>query len=459
MTDRTTAIKNTLTNVEAFAARPPRALTGAVVTLLTSFAVTAFGIAPLAPDARDLPQRVVEESVATADLDSQLAALAEHNIGLSRNELTRSSDTADSLLKRMGAFDPAAALFLRNDPTARRLLQGRAGKMVQVTADAGGTVKSLVARFPAESAEQQGSHFSRLTITRQGEKFSAKLEAAPLQAQVRLASGTIRSSLFAATDESRIPDTVASQMAEMFSGDIDFHRELQKGDRFSIVFESLTADGEPINWDGAGRLVAGEFVNNGKTYSSVLFRDQVTGKSSYYSFDGKSKKRAFLASPMEFSRVTSGFSMRFHPILQTWRQHLGTDYGAPTGTPVRVVGDGTVEFAGWQNGFGNVVHVRHSGDRTTVYAHLSRIDVKKGQRIEQGTRLGAVGATGWATGPHLHFEFRVKGQHQDPRVIARASEALTLPNYARGQFQQMVASVKTQLSVAQTMNDGATSAD
>jgi murein DD-endopeptidase MepM/ murein hydrolase activator NlpD len=150
--------------------------------------------------------------------------------------------------------------------------------------------------------------------------------------------------------------------------------------------------------------------------------------------------------------------MRFHPIMQTWRQHNGVDYGAPTGTPVRTVGDGVVEMAGWQNGFGNVVQVRHSGDRTTVYAHLSRIDVKKGQRIEQGQRVGAVGMTGWATGPHLHFEFRVGGRHVDPRAIARASEAVTLPGYAKSQFLQTVASVKTQLAVAQTV-DGVTAAD
>ena len=150
--------------------------------------------------------------------------------------------------------------------------------------------------------------------------------------------------------------------------------------------------------------------------------------------------------------------MRFHPNLNTWSQHNGVDYGAPTGTAVRSVGDGVVEMAVWQNGFGNVVHVRHAGDRTTVYAHLSKIDVKKGQRIEQGQRIGAVGATGWATGPHLHFEFRVGGRHMDPRAIARASEAITLPGYAKAQFQATVASVKTQLAVAETM-DGVSAAD
>jgi murein DD-endopeptidase MepM/ murein hydrolase activator NlpD len=460
VTDWKNELKQTLARAEAFTARHPRALTATVVGLLGGFAVTAFGIAPLAPNAEDLPQRVITESVQTLDLEEQLSALATHELTLVRNDVTRASDTADSLLRRMGAFDPAAAAFLRSDPLGQRVLKGRVGKMVQLSAEPDGTVHSMVVRFPAELAEQQATHFSRLSIERKGQGFAAKLETAPLQPQVRLGSGTVRSSLFVATDEAGIPDAVASQMADMFSGDIDFHRELRKGDRFSVVFESLSADGEPINWGQAsGRVIAAEFVNNGKSHSAVWFKDPASGKGNFYGFDGQSKRRAFLASPMEFSRVTSGFAMRFHPILQKWRAHLGTDYGAPTGTPVRTVGDGVVEFAGWQNGFGNVIHVRHSGDRQTVYAHLSRIDVKKGQRIEQGQKIGAVGATGWATGPHLHFEFRVKGQHQDPRIIARASEAITLPATAKTQFQATVASVKNQLSAAESMGVGVSGAD
>jgi len=458
--NRLQQLQASLQYAEAFAARHPRALTATVVGMLSCFAVTAFGIAPLAPDAAELPKRTLVENLATPDIEGQLDELAAHAIGLTRAEATRSSDTPDSLLKRAGAFDPAAAAFLRTDPLGRRVLQGRAGKMVHLTADASGQVQKIVVRFPAEKVEQQGSHFTRLTIERDGAVFRARTEIAPLQTQVALGSGSIRTSLFAATDDANIPDAIASQMADMFSGDIDFHRELRKGDRFSIVYETLTADGEPVQWDGGvGRLLAGEFTNNGRTYSAVWFKDSASGKASFYGFDGQSKRRAFLASPMEFSRITSGFAMRFHPILQTWRQHNGVDYGAPTGTAVRSVGDGTVEMAGWQNGFGNVVQVRHAGDRSTVYAHLSKIDVKKGQRIEQGQRLGAVGMTGWATGPHLHFEFRVGGRHMDPRVIAKASEAVTLPNYAKAQFQQVVASVKTQLAVAETMDGVVSAAD
>ena len=131
------------------------------------------------------------------------------------------------------------------------------------------------------------------------------------------------------------------------------------------------------------------------------------GKGAYFGLDGQSKQRSFLASPLEFSRVTSGFAMRMHPILNSWKQHKGVDYGAPTGTPIRAIGDGVVEFAGWQNGYGNVVQVRHGNERLTVYAHLSRIEVAKGQKVDQGAIIGAVGQTGWATGPHLHFEVKI----------------------------------------------------
>jgi len=202
-----------------------------------------------------------------------------------------------------------------------------------------------------------------------------------------------------------------------------------------------------------GRVLAAEFVNNGKTYSAVWFKDaSADGKGGYFDINGESKRRAFLASPMEFSRVTSGFAMRFHPILQTWKQHNGVDYGAPMGTAVRSVGDGVVDFAGWQNGYGNVVQIKHSNERSTVYAHLSRIDVRKGQRVEQGARVGAVGMTGWATGPHLHFEVKLRGQQQNPLTIAKSSEAIQLAPSAKAQFAQLALGVRAQLEAAETVS-------
>ncbi len=444
-------ISDALRRVETFSKRHRKGLVAGAVALLAGFGVTAIAVAPLAPDAALLPQRLVVEAVVPEGLDSQLMALAAQDLSLVRSDVTRGTDTAPGLLARLGVSDASAAAFIRSDATARLLLAGRGGKMVQAETDAEGGLKKLVARFPSDRPELAKSHFMRLTLSRAGSGWQAQLQTAPYEKLERLSSGTIRSTLFAATDESGMPDSVASQIAELFSTDIDFHRELRKGDTFSVIYEALLADGQPVVWnEGAGRVKGAEFVNGGRTYTAVLF-DGSDGRAAYYDVNGRSKRRAFLASPMEFSRVTSGFAMRMHPLLQSWRQHNGVDYGAPTGTAVRSVGDGTVEFAGWQNGYGNVVLLRHANDRSTLYGHLSHIDVRKGQRIEQGQRIGAVGMTGWATGPHLHFEFRIAGRHQDPLRIAKASEAVPLDAAARPRFAELVHSVQAKLDVAETL--------
>jgi murein DD-endopeptidase MepM/ murein hydrolase activator NlpD len=431
-----------------FANHHRRHLIAAVVMGLGGFTVTAFGIAPLMPDAANLPLRSVAESLQPVGLGEQLDALAGQTLELRRSTISRGTDSAEALLLRMGVTDVAAAAFMRNDPVARRVLQGRGGKLVQATADASGRLQQLVARYPTDKADQRLTHFTRLTLERVQGQWQARSEVAELTTGVRLGSGSIRSSLFAATDEAGLPDAVAVQVAEIFAADIDFHRELRKGDTFSVVYESLSADGETVPWnEGAGRVLAAEFVNAGKVLQAVWFVDG-QNRGAYFGPDGVSRRRAFLASPLEFSRVTSGFAMRFHPLLKSWRAHLGVDYGAPTGTPVRVVGDGVVQFAGRQNGYGNVVEVRHGNERSTLYAHLSQIDVRKGQHLEQGERIGAVGATGWATGPHLHFEFRVNGHHQDPLKIARAAEAMTLGSQDRARFLQTAQVVQTALQAA-----------
>ena len=454
------AVASATARTGRFVSAHPRSLSAAVMLGLAGFGVTAFGIAPMAPDAADIPKRLVTEIVVPDGIQSQLDVLAEHELELYRTDLTRASDTVDSLLKRLNVSDAGAAQFLRSDTTARRLLEGRGGKMVRVQTDENGTLTELVARYAPANAELLGTHFTRLTVKRFAGKLLAMLETAPLAAQVRMGSGTVRTSLFAATDEARIPDAVATQIAEVFATDLDFHRQLQKGDTFSVLYEALTADGEPITWSSsaAGKVLAADFVNNGKTYSAVWFKD-ASGKGSYFGFDGHSKKRAFLASPMEFSRVTSGFAMRMHPILNSWKQHKGVDYGAPSGTAIRSVGDGTVDFAGWQNGYGNVVEIRHSAQRATLYAHMSSIDVKLGAHVEQGQRIGTVGATGWATGPHLHFEVKVGGVQQNPLIMAKASESSPLAPAQKAEFAQLAKSLKDQLDVADTVARSGTYAE
>ena len=422
----------------------PKRLTAALVAILMTGGGGAFAVASLGPDPVDLPVRLVEQAVPSLATDTSLAELLERpGFSLYRSEQVRSTDTAESLLQRMGIADPAAAAFLRRDANALQNLLGRSGRMVSAET----TNDHRLLRITARWAQNEDSQFKRLVIEKTGDSFASRIETAPLATSSRLAGGVIRSSLFAATDAANIPDTVAVQLAEMFSGNIDFRRALRQGDRFSVVYETLEADGEPLR---SGRVLSAEFHNGGKTHQAVWFQESAKAQGAYYTLDGQSMRRAYLTSPVEFSRISSGFKMRFHPILQTWRAHLGTDFAATTGTPVRTVGDGVVEFAGVQNGYGNVVYVKHRNQHVTVYAHLSRIDVRANQAIDQGTTVGAVGSTGWATGPHLHFEFRVAGKQMDPMTIAQQSEsAAPVSAAARPAFNRMAAVMRTQLSSAE----------
>ncbi|CAM8632293.1 putative peptidase [Comamonadaceae bacterium] len=442
------AVEQCVARAAALVQQYPKRITAIIAALLVGGTGGTFAVANFAPDASDLPVRTVVETVQSdllAARNEDISALA---MRLYRSETTRSSDTADTLLKRLGVIDPQAAAYLRADAQAQSALLGRAGRNVTAEVNERQGLLKLSARWsPADDGT-----FKRLTIDKTESGFRSQVETLPLVSNTRLASGVINSSLFAATDDARLPDSIATQIAEIFSGDIDFHRALRKGDRFSVVYETLEGDGEPMR---AGRVLSAEFVNAGKPFQAMWFKDPVTpGKGGYYTLAGESLRRAFLASPLEFSRVTSGFKMRFHPILQTWRAHLGVDYAAATGTPVRSVGDGTVDFAGVQGGFGNVVMVKHQNNQTTVYAHLSRINVKKGQNVSQGQNIGAVGATGWATGPHLHFEFRVNGVHHDPLTIARQSEAVPVSTAAKPLFDKAAQSVRAQLASAAQLTPG-----
>jgi len=436
-------------------------LAGAAILFLGS---STFGLASvvvsLAPDASAVAPREVTEEVTPLPLARQSELLRTHSFRLYRSDVTRSSDTAESLLARLGVDDAAAVQFLRADTKSQQGMLGRPGRHVTAEINESGALMQLTARW----SNSDDGNFNRLVILRGDASFASRLDTPALTVSVRMGSGVIDSSLFAATDDAQIPDSVAVQLAEIFSGDIDFHRSLRKGDHFSVVYESLEADGEPLR---AGRVLGAEFVNAGKAYHAMWFQDPGAKSASaaqagaashsrtrggYYTLEGNRLSRAYLAAPLAFSRVSSGFRMRFHPILKKWRRHLGTDYAAPTGTPVRTVGDGVVHFAGVQNGFGKVVYVNHRNNHTTVYAHLSRIYVRRGQRVDQGDRIGAVGATGWATGAHLHFEFRVNGRHVNPRAISRQGETIPVSAAAKPQFLQDAAQMRQQLAMAATLH-------
>jgi len=397
--------------------------------------VAAFGLAP----------DTTLETVATVEVRRALPPPAlqpidEGSTGYWREERIERGDTVGSVLSRLGIDDAEAMAFLRTDPAARPLYQLRPGRPLVVETDDDGRLLHL--RFITGRGDL-------LSIARDGERLAAATSAAPIEVGLRLAAGEIRTSLFGAADAVGLPDAVTLQLAEVFSGDIDFYKDLQRGDRFAVVYEMRYVDGEAV---AAGRIVAAEFTNHGKTFRAFLWRG-ADGTDAYYTEDGSALRKAFLRSPMEFSRVTSGFSnARFHPILQTWRAHRGVDYAAPTGTPVRATGNGKVDFAGVRGGYGRVIQLRHSGAYSTVYAHLSRFapQVKSGARVSQGEVIGYVGKTGWATGPHLHYEFRVANEARNPLTLALPGGE-PLPAWQKAAFVAGIGSAVERLSLPRVM--------
>ena len=434
--------------LRAFVARHPKHVTAALAVVLLGGGGGAFAVANLGPDASNLPVRILVENLETPNLEQQVAELEQKTLKLYRNDITRGSDTAESLLRRLGLLDSAAATYIRQTPEVRQALLNRSGRNVSVEANEQQQLLTLTTRWLKNDNDTQ---FQRMVITRNdNNKFSVRTDSAPLTASVRMTGGTVASSLYAASDEARLPDNVTRQLADVFSGQIDFHRALRKGAIFSVVYETLEAEGEPLR---AGRLLSAEITNDKKTYDAVWFQEPGQ-KGAYYTMSGDSLRRAFLASPMPYSRRTSGFGMREHPIFHTQRAHLGVDYAAPTGTPVISVADGVVVESGFSGGFGNMVVVQHNARQSTVYAHLSKIAVRKGQAIKQGDNLGAVGATGWATGPHLHFEFRINGRHVDPLTLAQQGSSEPISAALRPQFNKRAEYARTQLMAAAQMRQG-----
>jgi murein DD-endopeptidase MepM/ murein hydrolase activator NlpD len=219
------------------------------------------------------------------------------------------------------------------------------------------------------------------------------------------------------------------------------------GDRFQVAYETFEAEGEVLSF---GQLLGAEFVNRGQKHQVVWF-EEARSKGAFYNPNGQSLKRSFLASPLAFSRVSSRYGMRFHPISGREKPHLGVDFAAPTGTPVRSVGDGKIVHAGWKGGYGNLVIVQHNDQKSTAYAHLSRIGVRKGQSVAQGALIGAVGSTGASTGPHLHFEYLVRNQHQDPLTLARDGGSPSVTASAKTEFKRQAQAIRQQLDAAATV--------
>lgn len=388
--------------------------------------LTAFGIAPGA--AVNLPQQtLVQEPLDLPDLPAPPETV---NRFVSQERVLR-GDTVGALFERLGVRDLRALEFLRADVTGRAIFRQLVpGRMLQ--AETGGNGELLALRYFLSAA-------SLLEVKRGPQGFEARNREISEPPRLFHRTAIIRSSLFAATDAAGIPDAIAMQVARVFATDIDFHADLRKGDRISIVYEMIYASGELV---APGRILAAEFVNGGRAYQAVLFRGEV-GAEAYYSFDGTNRAKAFLRSPVEFSRVSSGFGGRFHPIFNNWRAHTGVDFAAPHGTRVIASADGYVVAAGNRGGYGNAVEIRHGGSVTTLYAHLSGFakGIRAGSRVRQGEPVGYVGATGFATGPHLHYEFKMSGIHQDPLRVA-LPKAEPVPAQLKARFLEVASEAR-----------------
>lgn len=272
-----------------------------------------------------------------------------------------------------------------------------------------------------------------LIVSRQDSGLlKSHVEEKPIEKRIAFGGSRIHESFFVAGKHAKLDDVLIMELANIFAYDIDFAQDIQPNDHFKVLFEEYFVNGVKV---GNGPIVAAEFVNNGKQYRAVRYTDS-EGKSSYYTPSGQSLKKAFLRTPVQYTRISSHFNLqRRHPILHKIRAHKGVDYAAPTGTPVKAAGGGKVQFVGTKSGYGNTIILQHGHKYSTLYAHLSRFskNLRPGQTIKQGQIIGFVGSTGLASGPHLHYEFRINGTHHNPLTVS-LPQADGIANQAKPRF-------------------------
>lgn len=427
----------------------------AIASVLALGAMTAVAVAPRQisdpPDA----VRVVE----SLPLQLQAPTPIDHFV---QSERVRRGDTLASVLARMGALDDAFLRFVTTQQGAGRLaLQLKPGRTVRAEIDGAGRVIHFAYRPGGlEDMVARGTALTRLVIERDGGHFSAREEIVEVERERATRALEVRTTLFAAADAVDLPDAVTAQIDRIFGNEFELHKSVRRGDRMRVVYETIKEAG---SYDSPvpGRVLAVELTAQGVPHEAVWFereartaagararRVQAGSHGAYYSFNGEGLKKSFLRNPLVESRVMSGFSdSRLHPVMRDWRAHKGVDFAAPIGTGVRAVGDGAIEFLGQQRGYGNVVIVKHAAKITTVYAHLNGFPdgLETGDRVARGETIGFVGQTGWATGPHLHFEFKIAGDHADPLTVA-LPQSSPLDARERGRFGALAQAYRAELA-------------
>jgi murein DD-endopeptidase MepM/ murein hydrolase activator NlpD len=383
-----------------------------------------------------LPIAQTEAQPAEPQVLPSAAPPNEASLGFSTIEVvvTR-NDTMDRLFRRF-ELNLGDLASLRNLPEVRSQVDRlRPGEMLRLM-HRGGELVGL---------ERKLSDSETLKVTRDANGFSSDVLENPLEVRTRTASATIQNSLFQAAADAELSDRVAFDLAEIFQYDIDFVLDIQSGDRFTVVYEEVFQDGVPLR---IGNILAAKFVNEGREYRAVRYVDS-EGRGQYFSPDGKSLRKAFIRAPVQFSRISSRFNpSRKHPVLNRIRAHRGVDYAAPVGTPVRAAGEGRVRFVGQQGGYGNVIELEHGSGVVTVYGHLSRFAAKlrRGQQVDLAQVIGYVGKTGLATGPHLHYEYRIRGVHKNPQTVP-LPDAEPIPGAERERFLTSTADLVNMLDL------------
>jgi murein DD-endopeptidase MepM/ murein hydrolase activator NlpD len=350
--------------------------------------------------------------------------------------IVKPGDTLDQLFRRHNLSVNDLASMVRLPDASRHLRILQPGDQIGVTHDEGRVL----------SLTRELDEIRMLIITREEEGFAAETIEREVEIRTTGAHGVIRSSLFGAGIAAGIPDSVIMNMAAMFQWDIDFIQDVRVGDEFTVIYEELWRDGKKLR---DGEILAAQFLNQGRQHRAARFID-TDGRSSFFTPEGRSVRRAFIRAPVDFTRISSNFDLsRRHPVLNTIRAHRGVDYAAPTGTPIRAAGDGRVQFRGVQGGYGNTVILEHGGNITTLYAHMSRFGPQRtGSRVRQGEVIGYVGMTGLATGPHLHYEYRVNGVHRNPRTVPLPA-ADPIPAEYRTEFEATTAAFWRQIELYQ----------
>ncbi len=318
----------------------------------------------------------------------------------------RSGDTLDRLFRRHDLDLGNLAAIVQLPEAAEHLKLLRPGDEFTIRHDG----RQLVSLY----RDLDLTH--SLRVSRGDSGYVAEIIERPIETHKRLAYGRIESSLFESAASAGLPDRLIMSLAGIFAWDIDFVLDIRKSDDYYILYEEIYQDGKFVT---AGDIVAAEFNNNGRTFRAVRYVD-AEGRVDYYTPEGLSVRKAFIRAPVDFSRVSSSFNLnRRHPVLNTIRAHRGVDYAAPSGTPIKAAGDGKIIFRGRKGGYGNCVEIQHGGNITTLYAHMSRFAKSVGlnDRVRQGDVIGYVGSTGLATGPHLHYEYRLNGVHRNPRTV------------------------------------------